>query len=388
MDELKGLALTARVSVSERLYNSNDNINAAYYIGRGKLEELKMIIESSEINLVIFDHELTPAQFRNLEEVLAVKVIDRTQLILDIFALHAHTRESKLQVELAQLEYMLPRLKGKGADLSRLAGGIGTRGPGETKLEVDRRRIEKKIFRLKTQLEDVKRNRELQRKARKDPVISLVGYTNAGKSTLMNLLTGADTLVANKLFATLDTKLRSLTLTIGRTVILSDTVGFIEKLPHQLVASFYASLEEIRNSDILIHVIDSSQPESARRYRVVNKVLSDLGVMDKNIITVLNKIDLVSEIDKQELELLYPDSISISALTGKGRDLLLNKISEIIKKSMKTVVLELPYNHAHFIDKIHQEGQVFKEEYSKEKIRIEASINNTLAQKLGQFTQN
>ena len=340
------------------------------------------------VNLIIFDDELTPAQYRNLEQELNVKVIDRTQLILDIFARHARTKESKLQVELAQLEYMLPRLKGKGTELSRLAGGIGTRGPGESKLETDRRRIEKKIYRLKKKLKDIKRNRDIQRKSRHDPVVSLVGYTNAGKSTLMNLLTDANTTVADKLFATLDSKLASIKLPIGRNIIISDTVGFIEKIPHQLVASFRASLEEIKESDILIHVIDCSHPRIENRIKVVNNVLQELDVIDKEIITVFNKIDLISVKKLTELNLYYPGTINISAKTSEGKELLLSHISGLLAKNMTEIEIKLPYDKAYYLDIIHKNGQVLKEKYGNNNILIKANIKKQLAKKLQPYAVN
>ncbi len=388
LSELKGLALTAGVDIEGKIINKNPEINAAYYIGKGKLSEIEKKINIYDINIIIFDNELTPAQHRNLEKVLNTKVIDRTQLILDIFALHARTKESKLQVELAQLEYMLPRLKGKGNELSRLAGGIGTRGPGESKLETDRRRIEKKIYRLKEKLKDIKRNRNVQRKSRHDPVISLIGYTNAGKSTLMNLLTDAGTVVADKLFATLDAKLRSFTLPDGQNVIISDTVGFIKKLPHQLVASFRASLEEIKEADILIHVIDCHQTEVDNKINVVNSVLKDLDVYDKDIIRVFNKTDLVSKSKLNELNLFYPDTVNISARNGQGKNKLINKITEILKKNLTEIELNLPYEQAHYIDKIYTNGNVLKEEYKNNRITIKACINKNLAKKLKNYAAN
>lgn len=277
---------------------------------------------------------------------------------------------------------MLPRLKGKGNQLSRLAGGIGTRGPGESKLEIDRRRIEKKIYRLKKKLKDIKRNRETQRKSRQDPVISLIGYTNAGKSTLMNLITGINTTVANKLFATLDSKLCSVELENGLNAIISDTVGFIEKLPHQLVASFRASLEEIKESEILIHVIDCSNSQIESKIKVVKGVLKEIDVFDKELITVFNKIDLISDKKLRELNLYYPDAINISAKTGQGKKLLLKRIEDILKKNMMKVKIKLPYDKAHFVDKIYSNGQVLQEEYRNDSIFMEALINKGLAKKI------
>ncbi|MFW6268929.1 MAG: GTPase HflX [Bacillota bacterium] len=382
VQELRGLAKTSGVISKKILYHNSLNIDPAYYISESKLKKLQEEICSSEINVIIFDNELTPAQHRNIEEELEIKIIDRTQLILDIFAQHAHTKESKIQVELAQLEYLLPRLKGKGEEMSRLAGGIGTRGPGESKLEVDRRRIEKKIHRLKKKLKKISKIRENQRKNRKDPLIALVGYTNAGKSTLMNLLTEAKTEVADKLFATLDSTLRSLTLPVGKKVVLSDTIGFINRLPHQLIASFQSSLEEIKNAELLLHVIDINQKDPESKIDVVKNVLKDMDIGNKNIIKVFNKCDLISKEKRQEMNLRYPESINISAQTGRGKDKLINKINSVIKKSMNNVNLKIPYDQANLVDEIYQQGTVFEEEYHKDHISIEALVSKQLANKL------
>ncbi|MFW5986331.1 MAG: GTPase HflX [Halanaerobiales bacterium] len=388
LQELMGLAQTAGVKVLNFIYHRKDNLNAAHYISSGKMGEINSAIDREQANLLIFNNELSPAQHRNLEQKLDIKVIDRTQLILDIFARHAHTRESKLQVELAQLQYMLPRLKGKGIELSRLAGGIGTRGPGETKLEIDRRRIENKIHRLKSKLAGIKKNREVQRSSRQDPVISLIGYTNAGKSSLLNQLTEAETLVADRLFATLDSTLRSLVLPIGRKVIISDTVGFIDKLPHQLVASFRASLEEIKNSALLIHVIDGTNTDITRRIRVINEVLKDLNIRDKDIIRVFNKVDIIDKSRQKELSFVYPDANFISALTGTGKKELLEQITAVISKGMRKVNLTLPYEKAHFVEIIHESGRVDKEKYQNDGIEITAFIPAKLARQLSPYRQN
>ncbi|MFW6014889.1 MAG: GTPase HflX [bacterium] len=385
LDELEGLTSTAGVKVETRLLHRNENINPAYYIGNGKLHELKQIISSNMIDVVIFDNELTPAQFRNIEESLETKVIDRTQLILDIFALHAQTKESKLQVELAQLEYLLPKLSGKGEKMSRLAGGIGTRGPGETKLEVDRRRIKNRIHKLKLKLKNIKQNRQIQRNHRNDPLIALIGYTNAGKSTLMNLLTNADTIVADKLFATLDSTLRKAYLPIGRKVIFTDTVGFIRKLPLQLVASFSATLEEIENANILLHVVDSSQNNYKNQIKTVNQLLDTMNITDKKQILVFNKVDSINKEKLLELELTYPDSIMISAKNGYGKSNLINQISQIIKKEMKLVDIKLPYEKLNLLDKIYQGGKVYNEEYLNNRIKVKARVTKPLAGKLKKY---
>ncbi|MFW5786772.1 MAG: GTPase HflX, partial [Halanaerobiales bacterium] len=354
LNELYKLALTARIKVIGQVKHSTEKINPAFYIGKGKLEELKQTINTNEANLVIFDHELSPAQHTNLENYFNVDIIDRTQLILDIFNLHANTRESKLQVEKARLEYLLPRLTGSGEEMSRLAGGIGTRGPGEAKLEVDRRRISKRIHRLKEKLKNIKNNRQQQRKDRKDPIIALVGYTNAGKSTLLNRLTKAKKEVADKLFATLDSTLRQMELPNGRKVILTDTVGFIRNLPHQLIASFQATLEEIKEANLILHVVDSSDPQAEKHIKVTNKVLKDLGLKNKDKLIIFNKIDKADDSLLHELKLQHSKYVEISALTGKGEKKLLEKITQIFEKDMITVNLKIPYEEAGWLDILHE----------------------------------
>lgn len=388
VEELKKLAVTAKINIYGKLLHSRDQIDPAYYIGTGKLEELKNAVSALSANLVIFDHELTPAQHRNLEEELATNVIDRTQLILNIFAKHAHTKESKLQVEKAQLEYLLPRLTGKGQQLSRLAGGIGTRGPGETKLEVDKRRISKRIHRLKEKLNKVKQNRDIQRKDRDDPVIALVGYTNAGKSTILNLLTGAEELVDDKLFATLASTLRKMQLPDGRQIIITDTVGFIRNLPHQLIASFRATLEEIETADLILHVVDSSDPQAEKHIEVTNDVLKDMNTDHIDKFLVFNKIDQADEPDLKSLELQYPDHLSISALTGRGKDELIKKITTNIEKDMVTIKLNLPYDKANWVEKIHNKGRVIEEKYSKNNIFIKAKVTHKIKNILQKYKIN
>ncbi len=385
LDELKGLAKTAGVVINKIITHQTENINPAYYLGKGKINYIKKQITNNSVDVIIFDNELSPAQHRNIEDILEIKIIDRTQLILDIFAQHALTKESKLQVELAQLEYYLPRLKGKGIDMSRTGAGIGTRGPGETKLEVDRRRIEKRIHRLKKELKEVNQVRKTQRKNRNDPLVTLIGYTNAGKSTLMNLLTSENTRVEDKLFATLDSKLRSMKLPVGRKIIISDTIGFINKLPHQLIASFKSSLEEIKHSDILIHVIDIEQKYLDMKMRVVNNVLKDMNLENKKIIKVFNKIDCVDQEKIEDLKIQFPDSIAISARTGQGKHKLINRLNKLIKGSMQTVNLNIPYDQANLIDMIYSGGKVLKEEYLEEYIFIKAIISNKFAYKLNKY---
>ncbi|MFW5980086.1 MAG: GTPase HflX [Halanaerobiales bacterium] len=385
LNELYKLALTARIKVIGQVKHSTEKINPAFYIGKGKLEELKQTINTNEANLVIFDHELSPAQHTNLENYFNVDIIDRTQLILDIFNLHANTRESKLQVEKARLEYLLPRLTGSGEEMSRLAGGIGTRGPGEAKLEVDRRRISKRIHRLKEKLKNIKNNRQQQRKDRKDPIIALVGYTNAGKSTLLNRLTKAKKEVADKLFATLDSTLRQMELPNGRKVILTDTVGFIRNLPHQLIASFQATLEEIKEANLILHVVDSSDPQAEKHIKVTNKVLKDLGLKNKDKLIIFNKIDKADDSLLHELKLQHSKYVEISALTGKGEKKLLEKITQIFEKDMITVNLKIPYEEAGWLDILHESGNVIKEKYSNNAINITAHITERIANQLNDY---
>lgn len=326
MEELKELALTAGAEVVGIMTQKRNTIDKAHYIGKGKLEELKFFVENQEVDLVIVNDELTGTQIKNIEDFLNVKVIDRTNLILDIFAKRAKSREGMLQVELAQLKYRLPRLVGLGGQLSRLGGGIGTRGPGETKLETDRRHIKNRIKAIEKKLEEIERHRSLQRERRKKnriPVIAIVGYTNAGKSTLLNALTNAEVYVEDKLFATLDPTARRLVLPSGREVILIDTVGFIRKLPHDLVEAFKSTLEEAKYADLLLHVIDVTSPDMEEKIKVVEKVLSDLDVINTPRINVFNKIDLLDVVPKGNEKEIY-----ISAKNKIGLDKLLQAIEK------------------------------------------------------------
>lgn len=321
MKELEDLAETAGAYVVGVVIQRRKGIDSAHYIGKGKLEELKAFIETNQVDVVIVNDELSGSQIKNMEDILGVKIVDRTCLILDIFARRARTRESKLQVELAQLKYRLPRLVGLGGQLSRLGGGIGTRGPGETKLETDRRHIQNRIKSIEKKLVKIERHRNLYRQRRAKnmvPVVSIVGYTNAGKSTLFNALTKADSYVEDKLFATLDTSARKLTLPSGMHAVLVDTVGFIRDLPHDLVEGFKSTLEEVKYSDLLVHVIDITSSDIDDKIRVVEKVLSELNAIDIPRLNVFNKIDLIdisSMINNKH-------GIFISAKTGIGLDAL------------------------------------------------------------------
>ena len=332
LEELKQLAKTAGAETVGVLTQQKDFPDLKYFIGTGKLEELKALCEETQADLVVFDHDIFPSQTRNLEEALGVKVINRTELILDIFALHAHTKEGKLQVKLAQAEYGLTHLTGHGTELSRLGGGIGTRGPGETKLEVDRRKIRKDISDYKKELSKVQKSRGLLREKRKGSelkTISLVGYTNSGKSTLLNSLTNAKVLAENKLFATLDPVTRRIYLPTGQIALLTDTVGFIQKLPHTLISAFRATLEETIEADILLHVVDASSLYIQDQIDAVYNVLEELKAVSKPIITVFNKIDIVK--DKEKIEILsdkYSPSVIISAYYNEGLDELLKLLDQ------------------------------------------------------------
>ncbi len=332
LQELELLAITAGAQVEGRSLNKLSRVNPAYYLGRGKLQELKQEVDDREVELLIFDEDLSPTQNRNLERSLGIKVVDRTGLILDIFARRARTGEGKLQVELAQLNYMLPRLSGKGIWLSRLGGGIGTRGPGETKLEMDRRRVQEKIARLRKRLRRVRRTRDLHRKGREGlPLVSIIGYTNSGKTSLFNRLTGEGALAEDKLFATLDPLVRGISLTGGTRVLVSDTVGLIKKLPHQLVAAFKATFEEITQADLLINVVDISHPFAREQMEVVDMVLEDMGLKEKPVIHALNKVDRLGLESIPSWHRQLKDRVLLSALTGEGIEELKAKLEFYLK---------------------------------------------------------
>lgn len=356
LDELGDLAKTAGAEVVGRLIQKREAINRASYLGKGKIEELKNYIEMTEATGIICDDELNPNQIRNLENSLNSKVMDRTLLILDIFAQRASSAEGKVQVELAQLKYNLAHLTGKGKEMSRLGGGIGTRGPGEKKLETDRRNISDRIADLNRELKEIEKHRNVLREKRTEtgvPVIALVGYTNAGKSTLLNTLTGAGVLAEDKLFATLDTTTRAVETESGAKYLFTDTVGFIQKLPHHLIKAFRATLEEAKYADILVHVVDASNPGRNEQMNIVYKTLKELGADDKPVVTVYNKIDKEGVekplfTDKRALE-----TISISAKKELNIDTLLNKTEEIIKSFKRSIKVIIPYNMGQLLSVIH-----------------------------------
>ncbi|MEY4480387.1 MAG: hypothetical protein RLZZ267_1065 [Bacillota bacterium] len=359
--ELARLADTAGVEVIDTLTQNKDHIDSKWFLGKGKIDELKQMCEELQANVAIFNHELSGSQVRNLEQFLDVKIIDRTQLILDIFAGRAKTREGQLQVELAQLSYLLPRMHGQGKNLSRLGGGIGTRGPGESQLEVDRRHIRGRITELKRQLAEVSKHRMLHREKRRRGgayQVSLVGYTNAGKSTLLKSLTGSDVFAEDKLFATLDPTSRQLLLPNGRTVILTDTVGFIQDLPHDVVAAFRSTLEEVTEASLLLHVVDASDPDFDNQIKVVNEVLEELNAHGKDTIVVFNKIDQVSDEQRQQLNLIN-NALCISALDEQ--DLLRLKLEIEQHLLNKSVVFRIPPEDGKSLALAHRMGEVLEQ---------------------------
>ena len=352
----------------------------ATYIGSGKAEELRWIMEEEGADGIVCDDELTPAQMRNLSDILEAKVLDRTMLILDIFAAHARTKEGKLQVEMAQLKYRSSRLSGMGKALSRLGGGIGTRGPGETKLETDRRVIKTRIETLSAEIRDMKQVRNTTRKRRMEsaePVAAVVGYTNAGKSTFLNRLTGSDVLSEDKLFATLDPTTRALNLPDGMQVLLTDTVGFIHKLPHQLIEAFRSTLEEAGYADIILHVIDASDREQDMHRKVVYKTLSELGISGKPVITAFNKSDISA--DEIFRDPAASKTVLISAKEGKGIDRLIAAISDILKERQTLLRMQIPYSESAFAGRVRQMGQVMEEEYRQDGIFLHAYVPPDLA---------
>lgn len=384
LEELKELANTAGAVTVGKVIQPRDSFHPATYIGKGKLEELRVLIDQLDATGIICDDELTPAQLKNLEDELATKVMDRTMVILDIFAAHATTSEGKIQVEMAQLKYRMTRLAGLGTTLSRLGGGIGTRGPGEKKIETDRRIIRDRITRLSRQLKEVSSHREITRQQRSEDSVmtaAIVGYTNAGKSTLLNRLTDSDVLSQDKLFATLDPTTRMLKLTNKEKILLTDTVGFIRKLPHNLIEAFKSTLEEARYSDIIIHVVDCSNPDMDRQIKTVYDTLQQLEVKDKIVVTLFNKCDKLQDIPVlKDLNARY--TINISAKTGEGLEKLDEVLQEIIRESRIYIERCFGYNEAGKIQLIREHGQLMKEEYTQDGIEIQAYVPQSVYGKL------
>ncbi len=385
LDELEELLETAGGEAIARVVQNRQTPEPKTFLGTGKAEEIGELAKNMDATLIVFDNELTPAQTRNLEDIIGIRVIDRSTLILDIFASRAQTREGKLQVELAQYKYILPRLTGRGVELSRLGGGIGTRGPGETKLETDRRHIHRHISKLKEELVEVRKNRGEQRRARikrEIPLVAIVGYTNAGKSTLLNTLTDSEISAKNRLFDTLDPTTRKYEVSDTLEVVLSDTVGFIRKLPHHLVEAFKATLEELTFADLLLHVVDCSNPDWRDHVRVVDKIISELGASDKPRITVFNKIDVCP--DKNDLP-HGDDIVLISASKGLGLNTLRDAIFKELNRGLHKVNLHIPYSSAAMVDLLHREAQVEECDYRSEHIFVRVICDEKILGRVRDF---
>ncbi len=388
LDEFRELARSAGAEIVGEFIQHRDQPDPATLIGKGKLQEIAGAAASSQADLVLVDHELSPSQQRNIEAEVDARVIDRTQLILDIFARHARTREGQLQVELAQLEYLLPRLAGRGVEMSQLGGGIGTRGPGETQLETDRRRIYRRIRHIKEQLEDVRRIRSQQRQRRESvplPTIALVGYTNAGKSTLFNALTKAGVLASSKMFATLDPTVRSVVLPSKRKVLLSDTVGFIRNLPTTLVSAFRATLEEVQRAALLLHVADVTSPVAHEQQQQVEQVLKELDVMSTPQIRVMNKIDLLPETQRRSL-LDTANTIYVSAAANAGLENLLAAIDAQLQiDAIERLHIRVPQSEGKLLAQIESRARVLNRAYRNSAVQMEVEAPESLARALRQF---
>ena len=384
LEELEALLETAGGFCTGKILQNRHTPDAHSFIGEGKAQEVKMLAEFTEATMVVFDNELSPGHIRALEEILGVTVLDRSALILDIFAQRAKTREGRLQVELAQYKYLLPRLSGMGKSLSRQGGGIGTRGPGETKLESDRRHIRERIARLQQELEQVRQVRGVQRERRMKnsvPVVAIVGYTNAGKSTLLNQLTGAGIPANNRLFDTLDTTSRQLSVSDNLDVVLSDTVGFIAKLPHHLVDAFRATLEELEYADLLLHVIDASDPNREKHIAVVDSLITKLAKPGTPVLKCYNKADLVSREDIPTGE----DIVRISAAKGYGMEDLLKAIEKALGHSRHHILVTVPYSKGGLVDTLHQNAQVLSTDYTGDGIVVETIVDPILYGRLKEY---
>jgi len=386
LDELALLVDTAGADTVGRVNQRRDAPDPATFVGKGKAHEIRELSEELDSDTVVFDDELTPAQQFNLEKLLGRTALDRTAVILDIFAQNAHSQEGKAQVELAQLRYRLPRIRGSGARLSQQAGRIGTRGPGETQLEIDRRRIQRRIHKLEDDLKQVRRHRSTQSKARRRSAnrsVSIVGYTNAGKSTLLNRLTDAGVLVENRLFATLDATTRRLQLPGGETIFLSDTVGFVNKLPHQLVEAFKSTLDVVVDADLLVHVVDGSGPDPEGNIDVVRSVLTEIGAGPVPELLVFNKADATDE--PRRLADKHPGSVAVSALTGEGVDELLLAIGDRVRAMTEVTELLIPFDRGDIMAAVHREGQVLVETPDSDGVRVRARLEAGSVGRLREF---
>jgi GTP-binding protein HflX len=388
LEELAQLTETAGHDPVELALQRRTTPHAATYIGKGKAEELKALTEALDLDVVIFDDELTPAQQRNLEKIFKVDVVDRAALILDIFAQHATSQEGAVQVELAQLRYRLPRLRGRGVEMSQQGFGINARGPGETQLEVDRRRLLRRIQKLEKDLKQLAATRDTQRKARRRgglPRVALIGYTNAGKSTLLNRLTQAGVLVENQLFSTLDPTTRRLRLPGGETVLLSDTVGFVRRLPHQLVEAFRSTLEEVADADLLVHLVDASAEDVESRIDAVDTVLAEIEAADVPQLLVWAKSDVADRDDVKQLLAAHPGSVAVSAVDGDGIEDLLGTIGDRLRALARVVEYEVPYDRGDVLAALHRAGEVLVEVHGDDATRVRARLDDREAGRFAEF---
>jgi GTP-binding protein HflX len=391
MEELAALAETAGSTVLDALIQRRDKPDPATFIGSGKVSELKEIVKSTGADTVVCDGELSPSQLRNLEDKVKVKVVDRTALILDIFAQHAKSKEGKAQVELAQMSYMLPRLRGWGDSLSRQAGGIGGRGPGETKIEVDRRRIRDKMSKLRREIGDMKVARDTKRQERKRnsiPSVAIAGYTNAGKSSLLNRLTNAGVLVQNALFATLDPTIRRSETSDGRTYTLSDTVGFVKHLPHDLIDAFKSTLEEVSGADVIVHVVDGSHADPLGQIKAVRGVIADVGGAKIPEIIALNKADIADPQVIAQVLIQEPDAYLISVHSGVGIEKLIRAIESSLPRPRIEIRTVLPYERGDLVSQIHEHGEILSQEYLPEGTSLHALVDGSLAHALEKYSVN